>query len=144
MNCPSSRTSRKRDSSSGISGAYCALTSTSGIGCTAFYCSGLPPSVYEIHREEQDTCKHNELHVPERVVEALVARAEGVAGARDPERPDGGADRGQHRVRPERDVEDARRNRDEGPHDRRHAAEQDAFVPPAAEPALGAVDLLRR
>src|SRR5215467_9195539 len=128
MNCPSSRTSRNRASSSGISGAYCALTSTSGILCTAPHCSGLPPSVSEIHREEQDTCKDDELGVAEGVVEALVARPERVAGACDSEGPDGGADRGQRGVRAERDVEDARRDRDERPDDRRHPAEQDALV----------------
>src|SRR5437899_11148979 len=98
MNWPPSRISRKRASSSGISGAYCALTSMSGIVCTATHCSDLAPPIQEIRREDQNAYHDGVLGVPEVVVELLVARAEPVAGPGDTEGPDGGADQGQHGV----------------------------------------------
>src|SRR5438094_4494874 len=144
MNCPPSRISRKRASSSGISGAYCALTSMSGIVCTATHCSGLAPPIQEIRREQQKACHHRVLRVTEVVVELLVARAEPVAGARDPERPDGGPDQSEHGVRAERKSEDARRNRDERADNRRDAADEHADVAPVVEPALRPVEALGR
>src|SRR5260370_18815539 len=121
MSCPPPSTSRKRASSSGISGAYCALTSTSGI-CTATHFSGLRPPVDKIRREEQNACNDCVFGVLEVVVEALVAPPEAEAGAGDPEGPDRGADDRVQAVGRERHLEDPGGNRDEGAYDRRHAA----------------------
>src|SRR5690348_12390018 len=143
MNAPDSSTARKRASSSGISGSYCDWTSTSGI-VTARHCSCPHPSEGEIRRAEHDTCHDRIFRVFEAVIEVLVARAERVADACDHERPDGGADRGVERVRREPHLEDARRDRDERAHERRHAPDEDAEVPPAPEPPLGTVEPFRR
>src|SRR6266481_1885444 len=141
MNWPSWRTSRKRASSSGMSGAYCALTSISGICDTATsHCS---PAVEKVRRREHDAYNDRVLGVLEAVVEAVVARAERVSDAGDGERPDGGADQRQDGVGPERHLERTGRDRDERAYDRREATEEDADVPPAVEPALRAVEALR-
>src|ERR1700730_1335281 len=91
MNSPESAISRKRASSSGISGSYWEWTSTSGI-VTAPHCSGLPQPIDEIRREHENACNDRVLHVLEAVVKALVARAEPIAHAGDRERPDCRAD----------------------------------------------------
>src|SRR5437660_176651 len=106
MNCPLPSTSRKRASSSGIRGANCPLTSTSGI-CMATHSSGLDPPVEEIRREEQNACNDDVLGVLEAVVEALVAPAEPVPGAGDAEGPDRRAHDREEAVRRERHLEDA-------------------------------------
>src|SRR5438094_3634059 len=112
MNSPLSRTSRKRASSCGLSGAYWEWTSTSGI-VTASHFSGVQQSIDEIRRQRENACQDEVLRVPEVVVETLVARAQSVAGARDRERPDRRADESQHGVRREGHPENAGRNRDE-------------------------------
>src|SRR3954447_9562950 len=101
MNCPPSRTSRKRASSSAFSGAYWEWTSTSGI-VTAIHCSGLAYAEDEIRRDEQNACNDRVFGVAEVVMEALVARAETVAGAGDREGPDRRAHERQEGVRRER------------------------------------------
>src|SRR5689334_1260470 len=77
-------------------------------------------------------------------MEALVARAECVADAREAEGPDRRADERQRRVRHERHLEDAGGDRDERPDDWRQAADENAGVPPALEPLLGAHEVLGR
>src|SRR4030088_1257319 len=124
MNWPPSRTSRKRASSSGISGAYWEWTSTSGI-VTAPHCSG-PPPVDEIRREQENACNDRVFDVLEAAIEALVARAEAVAHAGDREGPHRRAHERVERVRRQPHLEDARRNRDEGSHDRRHTPNKHA------------------
>src|SRR5260370_16991904 len=86
MNWPPSSTSRKRASSSGISGPYWERTSTSGI-VTAPHCSGPPQSIDEIRREHENACNDRVLCVLEAVVEALVARTEPIPHTRDREPP---------------------------------------------------------
>src|SRR5579859_595539 len=143
MNSAEAMTSLKRASSSGIRGAYCALTSTSGIVCTASaHFSCLQPAECQIRREEHDACNNGVLGVLEAVVEALVARAEAVADARDAEGPDRRADEGEQRVGSERHPEGARRNRDEGADDRSDPADEHADLPPPCEPALRACEAL--
>src|SRR5882762_8439455 len=117
MNWPPSSTSRKRASSSGISGSYWEWTSTSGI-VTAPHCSGLPQSIGEIRREHENACNDRVLRVLETVVEALVARAEPVACAGDRKGPDRRANQRVERVRSKRHLEDARGDRDERADDR--------------------------
>src|SRR5258708_2400966 len=109
MNSADARTSLKRASSSGISGAYCALTSTRGMVCTAsLHFSCLQPAEYQIRGEEQHPCNDGVLRVFEAMVEALVARAEAVTDAGDRECPDRRADQRQERVRGERHPQRAR------------------------------------
>src|SRR2546423_10235019 len=143
MNCPLPSTSRKRASSSGVRGANCPLASTSGI-CMATHSSGLDPPVEEIRREEQNACNDGVLRVLEAVVEALVAPAEAVARAGDPEGPHRRTDEREQAVGGERHLEDAGRDRDERAYDRRDAADEHAEVAPLREPALGAVEPLGR
>src|SRR5581483_9749100 len=144
MNPPSSRTPRKAASSLGMSGPYSALTSTSGIVCIRLHLSCGSPSVHEIRREQENACDDRVLDVVEAVVEAVVARAEPVAGTGEGERPDRRSDQREDGVRGEAHLEDPRRDRDEGADDRRHPPEQDAEVPPADEPRLGAIETLGR
>src|SRR6476646_3261245 len=141
MNSPYSRTSRKRASSRGWSGAYCEWTSTSGI-VTAGHFSGGRQSIDEIRRQDENACQDSVFDVVEAVVEALVARAEPVAGAGDRKRPDRRADEGEEAVRNEAHPEDAGRDRDERAHERRQPADEHPDVPEAVEPALGALQAL--
>src|SRR6266404_616515 len=114
MNSADASTSLKRASSSGISGAYCALTSTRGMVCTAStHFSCLQPAEYQVRREEHDACKDGVLRVFEAMVEALVARAKAVADAGNRERPDRRADQRQERVRGERHPQRPGRDGDE-------------------------------
>src|SRR5438874_4972649 len=142
MNSPLSRTSRKRASSCGFSGAYWEWTSTSGI-VTASHFSGVRQPIDEIRRQHENACHDDVFRVAEVVVETFVARAKPVAGARDRERPDRRADERQQDVRREGHPEDAGRDRDERAHERRQPADEHADVPPAVEPALGAVEAFR-
>src|SRR5438874_9392965 len=128
MNVPDSRTSAKVRSSSGISGAYCALTSTSGIGGTASKSRGASSAQDQVDGEEQNSCNDRDLDVAEVVVELLVARAEPPADAGQRAAPDSRADEREHRVAPERDAKDPGGNRDERAHDRRDAAQEDRPV----------------
>src|SRR5438045_347972 len=144
MKFPSSRTSRKAASSLGISGPYSALTSTSGIVCTALHFSPTSPSVDQIHRPEHDAGDDGVLDVAEVVIEAVVVRTEAVAGAREREGPDRGADCRVDRVRDKLHLEDTGRDGDERADDRRYPSDEDADVPPATEPRLGATELRRR
>src|SRR5690242_8415861 len=112
MNCPPSRTSRKRASSSGIRGSYWEWTSTSGI-VTASHFSGAEPPVDEIRRENENACHDGVLHVLERVVEALEARAQRVADAAEGKGPDRRADGHRENEPRERELEDAGGDGDE-------------------------------
>src|SRR6266702_3664675 len=102
--CPSS-TSRKAASSRGISGSYSARTSTRGIVCTRGHSSRSPPPVHQIRQCENDACRDRVLDVAEVVLEALVARAEGVADADEGERPQGGPDESEKQERRRRHLE---------------------------------------
>src|SRR4029450_13519691 len=82
MNSPDSSTASKRARSSSISGAYCALTSTSGVR-TARKGTGAATADQEIghagHHERSDRV----VDVVEALVERLPARARGVTGTRE-------------------------------------------------------------
>src|SRR6185436_17441196 len=143
MNVPDSSTSANAAWRRGISGAYCALTSTSGIcGCTTRQSRG-PPAVPEIGGAEDEQPEHGVVHVVERVVEALPVRAERPPDAGEPEAPDGRAGNRQERVAAERHLEHPGRDRDERPKHRRDAAEGHDPVAPALERPLGSLELLR-
>src|SRR6188472_1757144 len=150
MNRPDSSTAENRSSSSGMSGAYCALTSTSGIwsvtrasvaslagssagrgllGDAAFSLLHVAPS--EPSDTRNDGPSDEVVGVPERVVEVLPVRACDVARAREREAPDGGAGERQDGVADERHLHHTRRNGDEGPDDGREAPEEHGPVLPA-------------
>src|SRR6266436_869874 len=139
MNWPLPRIARNRASSSSWSGAYCALTSTSGI-FTAPHFSGVEPPQDYVRREAENACNDRVLDVFEVVVELLVARAEPVAEACDHEGPDCRSDERVEAVRPERHPEDARGNRHERAYDRGHPADEDTEVAPLLEPVLGTIE----
>src|SRR4051812_24327880 len=118
---PESRISANARFSSGISGAYCALTSTRGIRGTAIKSRGALPAHDQIGRRKQNSCNERDLGEAETLVEALVARPHGPPDAGEREAPDGRAHEREHGVAPERDAEDACRNRNEGADHRRDA-----------------------
>src|SRR5512133_3208850 len=104
---PESRTSSKARFRSEISGAYCALTSTSGIRGTSLQSIGASPTQDQVGDREEKSCNDRNLDETEPVVEALVAGAERPADAGEREAPDRRADQRQHDVAPERNAEDA-------------------------------------
>src|SRR5581483_8743655 len=139
MNWPPSRTSRNRASSSGISGAYCALTSISGIGDTATtHCS---PAVEEIRHDQHEACGDDVVDVAERVVGVGVRRAEGPARGRQAEAEDGRAKKREREELPERHPHDPGRDRDEGAGKRSGEADRNSPVVVALEPVLGPLEL---
>src|SRR5205823_5577250 len=143
MKTPASSTSARRSFSSGRSGAYCALTSTSGIGRTASE-SSRAPAQHEPCRGSDDGEPDRVVDEPEVAVEALPAPADRPADAGGREAPDRRANERQDRVRGEPHPEDARRDRDERADDGRDSPQEDSPVAPPVEPALGPVELLRR
>src|SRR6266511_169775 len=142
MNAPDSSSSSKRSRSALISGAYCALTSTSGIG-TARKATRPASTDKQICHQQHDAGGDGVVDVVESLVERLPARAEGPAGAREREAPERRAEQGQDRVAHERRPEHARRDRDERPGDGRDPPQEDRRVPPTPEPAFGSVELMR-
>src|SRR5436190_11188585 len=125
MNWPPSSTSRNRRSSSGTSGAYCALTSTSGIFGTARDGSRAFATHDQVRHERENACAHRVVDEAEVAVERLVTAPEAPADSRERERPDRGAEQRQEDVADERNPEDARRDRDERPGQGRDAADED-------------------
>src|SRR5262245_2513065 len=161
MKRPDSRTEEKRSSSSGISGAYCALTSTSGIGCVtrasvaspqrSSPCGGLlgqpPPALLQIPPSEPRCTADNRsddhvFDVVEGVVEVLPRFSRRVSSAREREAPDRRAREREERVAHERHLEHTRGDGDERPHDRRQPAQEYRPVLPTLEPALRPVEFL--
>src|SRR6476660_7533173 len=99
MNRPDSSTSPRRSFNAGIRGAYCALTSTSGIMGT-----GAPPedvAVQEPGRGEADRDDDSVVHPTEILVYPPVARSDTPADPREGECPDRRAHERQQRVSPE-------------------------------------------
>src|SRR4051812_24623719 len=139
---PESRTSAKASFSCGMRGAYCALTSTSGIRGTPLQSIGPSSPQDQVGDADENSCNDHYFDVPELLVETLVARAERPADAREREAPDRRTDQRQNRVAPERDAEDPRRDRHERAHDRSDAADEHGPVVVAVEPRLGAPELL--
>src|SRR5690348_13415552 len=140
---PESRTSAKACFRSGTSGAYCALTSTSGIRGTSPKSICPSPAQDQIGDQDQNSCNDGDLDEAELVVEALVARPERPADPGEDEAPDGRADQRQHDIAAERHPEDAGRNRHERAHDRSDAADEHGPVLVAVEPVLRPAEVLR-
>src|SRR5918992_5466467 len=144
MNSDDSRTASNRLRSSSVSGPYCAATSTSGIFGTASHPrrAAMTPDPGNDH--EHDRCGDDVFGVPEAVVEVLPARSGGPADPGERERPgDGPRDREQ-RVAAQRHAEDAGLDGDEGADHGCHPADCDRVVAEALEPALAAVERVRR
>src|SRR3954471_1954643 len=143
MNSPLSSTPSIASRIRGRNGAYCAFTSTSGIGRTIGKSRRPSPTEDQIRREGDNHDQDRVVHEAEVAMEMLVAGAGAVAGAREGEGPDRRADESQDDVAPERHPEDPRGNRDERADDRRHAPEQHRPGVPAIEPAFSPIELLR-
>src|SRR4051794_37564643 len=138
MKRPESSARANASFNSGMSGAYCALTSTCGIATASH--RRRPPPHEQPRRRAEDRDRDRHVGVAEGVVEVLPARAEPPACAREGEAPQRGAERGPENVAAQRHLEDARRDRDERTGDRRDAPDEDGPVAPAVEPALGALE----
>src|SRR4029453_9123417 len=126
MNRPDSSTSPRRSFSSGISGAYCALTSTSGI-----IGAGRSPkemAVDQPAREQTDRGNDSVVNKTEILVYAPVSGSDTPADACPGEAPDRGADQREQRVPAEGRAKDTGGDRDERAYDRRHAADEDGEV----------------
>src|SRR5438105_15023073 len=109
MKRPDSSTSPRRSFSSGMKGAYCALTSTSGI-CTA---GGLQSTEQEPCRGETHDGDHSVVDPTEISVYPVVAGSDTPAGACEGKAPDRRARQRQHGVPDERRAEDTGGDRDE-------------------------------
>src|SRR5438270_5888741 len=143
MKTPASSTSARRSFSSGRSGAYCALTSTSGIGRTASE-SSRAPAQHEPCRGSDDGERDRVVDEPEVAVKALPASADRPPDAGEREAPDRRPEERRDRVRREPHPEDTGGDRDERANDGGDPPDEDGPVAPAVEPALGAVELLGR
>src|SRR3954452_1786235 len=143
MKAPDSRIPANASFSCEVSGAYCALTSTSGIRGTPLQSIGPSAPYDQVGDADENSCNDHDFGVSELVVEALVARAERPADAREGEAPDRRADQRQGDVAPERDAEDPSGDRHEGAHDGGDAADEHGPVVVAVEPRLGPPELLR-
>src|SRR5215218_5375478 len=97
MKRPSSSTAEMRSLSSGRSGAYCALTSISGIVGTAGHFSGVPAE-YEVADGEDEEPENRVVDEAEAVVEVVPVAPDGPADAGQHEAPDRRADEGQDGV----------------------------------------------
>src|SRR3954470_19194931 len=108
MNCPLSRTSANRASSSERTEANWALTSTRGICCTVPHFS----DVEEIRRQYENACNDQIFHVSKRVVGVRVRGAESPPRTAQAEAEDGTADEREAEELRERDADDPGRDGD--------------------------------
>src|SRR6476619_4059113 len=113
MKRPSSSTSEMRSLSSVRSGAYCALTSISGIVGTTGHFSGVPAE-YEVANRENEESENRVIDEAEAVVEVVPVAPDRPADAGQREAPDCRAGERQHGVAAERHAEDTGRDRAEG------------------------------
>src|SRR5581483_1538254 len=143
MKRPLSSVRVKASCSSGISGAYCALTSTWAIFMGGKR-SRAPASPDQVRRDGEDSRHDRVFHPLEVAVERVPARAEPPADAGQRGAPDAVADEREHVVASERALEEARRDGDERASDGSHAADEHRPALPPLEPALGTVDPLGR
>src|SRR3954452_1062262 len=140
---PDSRISANASFSCGMSGAYCALTSTSGIRGTPLQSIGPSSPQDQVGDADENSCNDGDFDEPELHVEALVARPERPADAREREGPDRRADQRQDDVATERNAEDPGRNRDERADDRSDAADEHGPVVVELDPRPAPPDLPR-
>src|SRR5262245_61805070 len=141
MNLPDSSTSPRRSFNSGISGAYCALTSTSGIIGT-----GTSPeevAEQEPGREQTDRDDDSVIDPTEILVYPPVTGSDTPPDACPGKAPDRRADEREDGVPPERRAEHPGGNRDERAHERGHTPDQHRCIPALVEPALRTREGLR-
>src|SRR5690348_6883911 len=124
MKRPDSRVRAKASCSSGTRGAYCALTSTWGIGICAPDRSRLTQTDDQSDEPQHDQQHGEVLDVAEVVMEPVPARAEPPADPGEAGAPDRVPDQRERVVAPERALEDPGGDRDERPRDGRHAADE--------------------
>src|SRR5579862_3221855 len=144
MKRPDSRVRANASLSSGISGAYCALTSTWGIGGTASHGNRAATAQYQIRRQQHDSRNEHVLDVVHVVPCRVPARPDRPADPAEAGAEGGDADDGKRNEAPELQLEEARRDRDERPDQRRREAERHRDRAEACEPAFGALDPRRR
>src|SRR3954471_5641033 len=144
MNRPDSSVCANASCSFGISGAYCALTSTWGIDIAGAHRSRAAPTQYPVRHTRHDSHHDRDLDPAEVVVERLPVRPECPAGGRQNDAPDRVADQRQQVVAREGALENTGGDRHERTRDRGHAPHQHRPCVPALEPALCPVELLRR
>src|SRR5436305_12958952 len=115
----------------GISGAYCALTSTWGIDMAGGHRSRAAPTECPVRDACHDHQHDRNLDVAEVVVKRLPVRAEGPPGTREHKAPERVAECRQHVVAAEGALEHAGRDRHERSCDGRDAAKEDGPGIPA-------------
>src|SRR5690348_8919503 len=142
-NCPWSSAPAKACWSSGISGAYCALTSTSGIFGTPGNGRGALP-VPDGDNRQGDEDDQRDPDVCERVVERVVARSERPAACSEAEAEGGAADRCEREELRQRVTEEPGGDGDERANDRRREPERNGDTAEALEPALRSVHAFLR
>src|SRR3954467_6600903 len=125
MNRAESSVRAKASWSSGISGAYCALTSTWGIDIGRGDRSRAAAANHPIRHGARDSHYDEDFDVPEVVVQGLPVAAEGPARPGQGDAPDRVPGEGEHVVAGERALEHARGDRDERARDRGDATEED-------------------
>src|SRR5262245_42885633 len=110
MNAPDARTLRNRSSSSAASGAYCALTSTSGTFVMALQSRSPYPPNDQVRNEQDGDGQDRIIDVAKVAVRVRVARPQRPPGAREPEAEHRAAGRRQDDEEPERHLEDPGRD----------------------------------
>src|SRR4051812_32424222 len=131
MNSALPRTSSIASRMRGSNGAYCALTSTSGIGRTAEESRG------QIDQAEGDGGDHGVIEV---LADAVVVRANRPADGRQAETEDRAPDRRQHDETGQRHAPDSGWYGDERADARGHEADRDGDPAEAVEPAPSAIE----
>src|ERR671919_309167 len=124
MNRPDSRTSAKACFRRATSGAYCARTSTRGIGGTSSESRGAPPQ-HEEDSDDDDRGDDGVVDVVPALVEALPVGADRPADGGEAEAPGRGAGGREDGVAAQPHPPDPGGDGDERPDDGRHATEQD-------------------
>src|SRR3989442_11503890 len=135
MKTPESSTSARRAFSSSSRGAYCAFTSTSGIVGTSSQSRGAATQ-QERGGPDEDGRDGGVVRIAKVVMEPRVARSDPPADAGDCEAPDRRPDESKRGVAAEPNAEHTSRDRDEGAHDGRQAAEEHSPIAATLEPAL--------
>src|SRR4051794_23921445 len=144
MNRPVSSVRANASCSFGISGAYCALTSTWGIDMAGSHRSRAAPAQCPQGDRREDREHDGDLDEAEVVVQRVPVPPERPAGAREHEAPDRVADQREHVVAGKRALENTGRDRHEGAGHGRDTTDEHGPRVPALEPSLGALELLRR
>src|SRR5436309_5591485 len=137
MKTPASRTASIRCRISSSSGAYCALTSTSGIGGTPTQSRGAPDAPDCQSGNENDHGHDGDPRVLQPAVQAVVAPAQRPAPTGEPEAEGRAPDGRRRQEAAEPDAEHPGGDGDEGADHGRCEAERHRDRTEAVEPVLG-------